>query len=313
MNPNVFKPIPHWATHGGITTDLMFSQVMGSVIEEGDYTVVRRPDSPDFYFGNFLLLKGAPDNRARKRLEDDFAALIGVPPRIKHRAFMWPMWPMWPVGANEPTALDAFISAGYELHESTVLIAESADLLEPDHKNHSITIRAYNGKADWDDWRRLNMADKNVKFPELAYRHFLAGQQALYERMIAEDRGDWWGAFLGDQQVANLGLFFTQKDDHKHTNQHRMQSAHGFTQGLTGRFQAVLTAPAYRHQGICRTLVQAVAKKFFEREGAARLVMVADEHYHAARIYESLGFSRRERMASLCWWPRTWTTERFDV
>lgn len=297
MDQHVFTQNPHGGTHWGITTDLMFNQVMGSVTQAGDYTVVRRPGAPDFYFGNVLVLNGPPGNHDRARLEHDFAALIGVPPRIKHRAFLWPVNKIETTAKNETPSLDAFISAGYELHENTVLMAESADLRLPDHKNSSITIRAYNCKADWDDWRRLNVADNDGKFPELAYQHFLDGQQALYEHMIAEGRGDWWGAFYGDQQAANLGLFFTEKDDGKDTSERDVP-------GLTGRFQAVLTAPAYRHQGICRTLVHAAAKKFFARKHAARLVMVADEHYHAARIYESLGFRRRERMASLCWWPR---------
>jgi len=33
-------------------------------------------------------------------------------------------------------------------------------------------------------------------------------------------------------------------------------------------------------------------------------VIVADLHYHALGLYESLGFRRRERVAGVCRWPR---------
>jgi predicted GNAT family acetyltransferase len=127
----------------------------------------------------------------------------------------------------------------------------------------------------------MQLADNAGKFPEPEFLNYLAGKQATYQRMIADNLGDWWGAFIEGKQVANLGLFFD---------------------GETARFQAVHTAPSHRNQGICRTLVHHVALAGFQR--AVRLVMVADENYHAARVYESLGFRRSERMASLCWWPQ---------
>jgi hypothetical protein len=49
--------------------------------------------------------------------------------------------------------------------------------------------------------------------------------------------------------------------------------------------------------------MQAAAEHGFTR--AQRLVIIADASHHAARIYTSLGFRARERMASPCWWPNT--------
>jgi len=35
------------------------------------------------------------------------------------------------------------------------------------------------------------------------------------------------------------------------------------------------------------------------------LVMVADENYHAAKIYESIGFQPEEKQVGLDWWKKS--------
>jgi GNAT superfamily N-acetyltransferase len=262
---------PHW----GILTELMFNRVKGEVTQYADYTVVRTPTSPDYYFGNLLVLRCAPLNQDRALLEADFSNLVGQSQLIKHRTFLWPV--------HEVTSMvpDAFIQAGYDFVETAVLIAYPADLIAPSRSHQKIIIRRYHNAADWSDWRAMQIADNAGHFPEPEFLRYLTGLQMMYQQMISDNRGDWWAAFLEDQQVANLGMFFEED---------------------TGRFQAVFTHPLHRKQGICRALVHHVAKDGFRR--AARLVMVANEKHHAAQLYETLGFQRREGMASLCWWPR---------
>ena len=260
--------------HRGIQTELMFNRVQGEVCRRGQYTVVRTPATPDYYFGNLLVLEGPPRNQDRLQLEADFAHLVGAPPLIKHRTFLWP------VHGTVMAAPDAFIDAGYEFSQTAVLIAHAQDLIAPTQRPAEIVLRRYRDAADWSAWQALKLADNAGRYPEPEFLRYLAGLQAMYRQMIGDHQGDWWGAFAGDTQVANLGMFFD---------------------GDSGRFQAVFTAPAYRNRGICRALVHHVAEHSFER--AARLVMVADESHHAARLYQTLGFQRRERMASLCWWP----------
>jgi len=77
-----------------------------------------------------------------------------------------------------------------------------------------------------------------------------------------------------------------------------------FVERGVGRYQAVGTHPDFRRRGICGALVHQAGQYAFERLGAETLVMVADEAYHAARIYESVGFQPTERQFSLCRWPR---------
>jgi ribosomal protein S18 acetylase RimI-like enzyme len=56
--------------------------------------------------------------------------------------------------------------------------------------------------------------------------------------------------------------------------------------------------PSHRRRGIARRLVHEAGRDAAARYGLERLVIVADAHYHALGIYESLGFRRRERVCS---------------
>ncbi|HYD78823.1 MAG TPA: GNAT family N-acetyltransferase [Paucimonas sp.] len=266
---------PPIAAHKAIATDLMLNRVNGIVEQVGSYLVIRTPSEPDYYFGNLLVLERRPSNADLARLERDFARLVGTPPAIKHCTFMWP------AAAGDDSPLDAFLRAGYVLNEDVALTATASDLVAPSPATLPIVIRPYDSEADWADWYAMQMAENAAgTYPEDSYRKFLHGKEAIYRRLIADGRGDWWGAFIEDRQVAHLGLFFD---------------------GDIGRFQWVLTAREFRGKGICRALVHHAARKGLERVEC--LVMVADEHYHAVRLYESLGFKRKERVASLCRHP----------
>jgi predicted GNAT family acetyltransferase len=94
--------------------------------------------------------------------------------------------------------------------------------------------------------------------------------------------GEWYGAFLGGRLVGDLGLF---------------------RDGPLARFQDVSTDEAFRRRGVCGTLVHEVARRALESGRAETLVMVADENYHAARVYESVGFRPEERHVVACRYP----------
>lgn len=118
---------------------------------------------------------------------------------------------------------------------------------------------------------------------EEGYRAFKERQMARYRGMVRAGLGHWFGAFLEGRLVADLGVF---------------------RDGELGRFQSVGTHPNFRRRGICGTLVYRAASYAYEAMGIRTLVMVADEHYHAARIYESVGFRPTEKQRGLGWWNK---------
>jgi GNAT superfamily N-acetyltransferase len=101
--------------------------------------------------------------------------------------------------------------------------------------------------------------------------------------------GAWFGAFVEGRLVADRGVF---------------------VEGGVARFQAVETHPEFRRRGICATLVHESARHALATLGAERLVMVADAHYHAGRIYESLGFRPTERQLGMELRPARLTLSR---
>jgi ribosomal protein S18 acetylase RimI-like enzyme len=114
----------------------------------------------------------------------------------------------------------------------------------------------------------------------------MAHQQTAYKTLIDRGLGNWWGAFIGDEQVGSLGLFFLD--------------------GIA-RFQSVITAPQHRNRNVCKSLMAEVIRRTAGR--SHQFVIVADEAYHAGEIYEAMGFQRQGRVASLCQEPRN-ITER---
>lgn len=78
-----------------------------------------------------------------------------------------------------------------------------------------------------------------------------------------------------------------------------------FWAGHIGRFNVVATHREYRRMGVCSTLIYEASMSVFATLGLEALVMEADEDYHAARIYESVGFIPTESHVKLEWRARS--------
>lgn len=134
---------------------------------------------------------------------------------------------------------------------------------------------------EWEQVLECQVLCRDDCYSEAGYRDYLRPKMARYRAMAQAGLGSWFGAFIRDQLVADLGLYAMD--------------------GL-GRFQSVETHPDFRRRGLCGTLVQYAAQYGQAHWDAKTLVMVADEHYHAARIYESVGFRPTERLVTVTWW-----------
>ncbi|WP_028226913.1 GNAT family N-acetyltransferase [Paraburkholderia ferrariae] len=259
----------------GLATDLSLYRESAISEAQDNYIVVRTPDAPDYFFGNLLVLPRRPVADELERLEHDFGRLVGMPPAIAHRAFTWPE------GAKGAVEVEAFVQQGYDLTVCRVLAAHPREI-HPVAINPEVKVRRFESQQDWDDWSRMQLADMPDP-DDIRSRLFMANREAVYRQLIGRGLGDWWGAFIGDEQVGSLGLFFLD--------------------GI-GRFQWVITSERHRNQKVCKTLVTEAIRM---TEGQSkRLVMVADEAYHAGAIYEAMGFRpQAQRVASLCQEPRS--------
>ena len=254
----------------GYRTDLIFARFHGVVEERGDCVVVRTPSNPGYYWGNFLLFRDPPGEGAPAEWKRRFHQEIASRQPARHLAFGWDA-PEGERGRVEP-----FLAEGFILNENVVLTADTVS--PPPRPNREVEVRPLASDADWAQALENQVVCHAAEFRLPEYRVFKTLQMDAYRRMAAAGLGAWFGAFLDGRLVADLGVF---------------------VDGPVARFQAVETHPDFRRRGICGTLVHESARHAQAALGAERLVMVADEHYHAGRIYQSLGFRPTERQLGI--------------
>lgn len=259
----------------GYRTDLFFPHFDGEVVDRGDYTVIRTPSNPTYYWGNFLLFSQPPAAGDLERWKQLFAAEIGSPNTVKHLSFGWDAI------SGETGDIEPFLETGFHLNSSVVLTAQEVN--PPPKYNAEIVIRPLQEDWEWESALQTQIACRKLEHSLESYTPFKTRQIARYRAMSEAKRGKWFGAFLAGRVVGNLGVF-----------------AHD---GI-GRFQSVGTHPDFRRLGICGTLVYEAARYAYAQLEAETLVMAADEEYHAAKIYESVGFMATEHQIGMDWWER---------
>lgn len=262
----------------GYRTDLIFARFAGSITDRGEYLVIRTPSNPTFFWGNFLLFANPPQTGDFDRWKALFAREIGTPDQVRHLAFGWD------TVEGETGEVAPFLAAGFDLDTSIVLTARQVHI--PPKFNPGVEIRAFESDEDWEQATQNQIAHREPQFSLEGYTKFRRAKMASYRAMAAQGLGHWFGAYVEGQLAGDLGLFVDQTED------------------KVGRFQFVTTYETFRRQGVCSTLVYKVAQFGFTNMGVETLVMVADEDYFAARIYESVGFQPTERQASLQWFEK---------
>ncbi|PKL76498.1 MAG: N-acetyltransferase [Candidatus Melainabacteria bacterium HGW-Melainabacteria-1] len=253
-------------------SDLIFARFEGEVLERDDYMVVRTPGNPGYHWGNYLIFEQEPQvgdfERWQALFQAEFADMA-----LRHQVFSWNP------GPADPGQVAPFVTAGFSLDRAVVLTAKQ--VLAPPYPRDDLSIRPLQSDADWEQAIVNQYRCRDPQFDGAGYWGFKRRQFASYRAMAEQGLGAWFGAFVGEQLVADLGVFYD---------------------GRLGRYQNVGTDPAFRRQGICATLVSQTANYALSHWPIDVLVMEADADYHAARIYESVGFAPVETNYSLSWW-----------
>jgi ribosomal protein S18 acetylase RimI-like enzyme len=243
-------------------TDLALLQLAGSEVEDHDcYVVVRTPDNPTYWWGNFLLLQTAPSSDELPAWEAVFTRAF---PGAHHRAYGIAS----AHGSRDDLA--ALAAAGMSVDASTVMTATATAVHEPPRPNRAATYRPLVTDADWRQQVELALAGEDRS----RTGEFVVAKAAAQRRTAESGAGAWWGAFIGDRLVSSMGLFRASP-------------------GLC-RFQEVKTHPDARGRGLAGTLVHEISRYGVEELGARTLVMVADPDYLAIRVYRAVGFEDTE-------------------
>ncbi len=241
-------------------TDLMFHRFDGVVEERDTYTVVRSPNNPGYYWGNYLLFSQPPAPGDAPRWIEQFRSEMGVDPRIRHMALGW--------DGDDAGAAAELAALGMELRAHVVLATTRP--APPPRPAPGLTVRAIAGDDDWvQDAALVAAADPAIgSSPD--YARFDQLRRDRYRAMTEAGRGRWLGAFDSDRLVAHLGIF---------------------ADGEVARFQMVDTHPDYRGRGACMQLIAAGIDIGLGELGARTVIIVAEPGAQAERIYRRAGFT----------------------
>lgn len=236
----------------GWRTDLEVLRRAGSQItDSADHIVVRTPDNPGYYWGNFVYIRD-PATAA------DPAACLALMrrsiPGASHVAIGLP-------GPPDVAAWRA-LDLGVECDEVLASERPPAGRDLPDGY-HARQLR------DADDWEQaVGQELREAGSPaDPDYEDFVRRRVDSRRRMVATGGAAFMGAFWGDRLVADLGIVLCD--------------------GLA-RYQSVETDAAHRRRGLASHLLQ-LAGEWARDRGATRWVIVADRGSDAARLYRSCG------------------------
>jgi GNAT superfamily N-acetyltransferase len=244
----------------GYRTDIALRTMEGAeVADRGDHLVVRTPDNPNFWWGNFLLLAEIPRPGEAGRWVARFDAEF---PAARHVALG-----VDTADGNAELPGDLAV-AGLEVERAVVMTA--SEVMPPARPNTDTEIRPLGSDADW----RQSV--------DLAIRCADSGDESDYverratarRRMTQAGIGAWFGAFAGDRLLAQLGLF---------------DVGDGYA-----RYQHVETDPAARRRGLAGTLLWYAGRYGREVLGTRTFVIVADPVDAAIRVYRTCGFAGRQ-------------------
>ncbi len=240
-------------------TDLALLELGGSEVEDqGTHLVVRTPDNPTFYWGNFLLLAQPPAPESGGFWLETFERAF---PDAGHRA----------IGVDGTTGstadLEPLVQVGLEVEASTVMT--SSAVYPPPHPNRQAEVRPLVSNVDWAQQVDVAVAGER----DYSYE-FATALNANNRRLVERGEAQWFGAFVEGRLLASLGLVRAGND--------------------LARFQQVKTHPEARGKGLAGTLVHAAGSWGLGELGAQTLVMVADPDYLAIRVYRSVGFTDSE-------------------
>lgn len=266
------KPLSQLA----LQSEYVVSHLNCQITETELFSILKTPSVPNYYFGNLLSLKVPLHRFTRQQWREHFVKAFADSPKVDHETYTW-------VRGDETeneVVLKEFKADNFRYDETHILTQKRSDFVLPDNLNSDYQYRILETDNDWQQWTEIEIQEKIHEHSEASLRVYLKGKEDNYRAMQQRDLGYFLGAFQGARLVGFAGLYHLEK---------------------LGRFQNVHVESDHRNQNVAKTIL---AKLITEvPESVETLVIHADEHYHATRLYQSLGFSVYERVCDLFWWP----------
>ena len=248
----------------GFRTDLALLTASGSVVEDrGTHLVVRTPDNPTYFWGNFLLLAEPPALGGEREVVGAFRTEF---PEAEHVSIGID-------GTEDLTeAVQPFAELGLEVSSGVVLTA--GGLGEPPPVADDVVVRPLESDDDWEGRARLSHHLWS-QTGEAAFMTFARRRNDQERALVARGLGTRYAAFVGDEPVSTAAVFVTEDG--------------------VARYQSVETHPDHRRRGLAAAVVHAAGEQALAAYGVRTLVIAADHDGDAIRLYRRLGFQDAER------------------
>lgn len=256
----------------GAQTNFLMDSFLAETTEKDKYFVIKTPKRPNYFWGNYILMKDPPHNGCFNDWVKIFEDEIGNKSSLGYCAITFDL------GGDEIFDTSEFSDNGFKVGTDKILVADK--IVEPKKLNSQFNVKEYDLSKNIDSFVEVHFDSDWAYGSEQAQTKFLKEQATEFQSLIERNIAKRFGAFLENKLVADLGIYWNND----------------FI-----RFNNISTHPAYRRKGVCSTLVYNVSKNLLDNDPDKKLVMQADEDYHAASIYESIGFSSKEKIILLEW------------
>ncbi len=246
------------------------------VTDKGSYMVVRTPERPDYYWGNYILMASAPGPDSYARWMDIFESEIGAVSETGYVAITWDR----PGGQGHTSQ---FTENGFDLQTSVILSSDCVHA--PPKFNSHVTIRPLQTESDFDQAIDVHFTPGWEYFSDdKEQMEFLQDSAKDFRKFIDAGSAISLGAFLDDKLTAVVEMYYSDR------------------LCILG---SVVTHRDYRRQGICSSLTYNACQYALTQLNCRLLTLEADEDYHAAKIYESIGFCPTEKIYRLEWYDKS--------
>ncbi len=257
----------------GIQTNLIFHRFSGIIETRDAYVVVKTPSRPGFFWGNFIIMPNPPKEEDFQTWTEIFEREIGARHKTGFMTFTW----------DDPNGVEgelgSFKDFGFTLSKSVMLTSTSVN--RPSKYNESLTIKPLESDEEWSHYADIHFDPEWEYGSPEGQRKFLSDEASHLRKMVEAGMGCRFGAFVENRPIAELGVYWD---------------------GIVARFSNVGTHRDFRRLGACSTLVHHASRYVLERSPKITLVMAADPEYHAAKIYESVGFRPTQQLCELEWY-----------
>lgn len=256
----------------GAQTNFLMDSFLAETDERDEYFVIQTPSRPTYFWGNYILMKQPPTLGCFKKWIDIYEKEIGKRDNLGFCSITFDYDPDKTFDTSE------FNDNGFRVGVDKILVADK--VIRPRKINEELIIKEYDLSNHIKEYVELHFDPDWIYGSETEQMEFITGQGKEFASLIKKNSAKRYGGFLNGKLIADLGIYW---DDN------------------VVRFNSISTHSLYRRQGACSTLVYKVSKSLLEQFPLKKLVMQADEDYHAAGIYESIGFNQTDKVICLEW------------